>query len=293
MNVMLLSAGEGTRLRPFTEILPKPAIPFLSVPLAAYSLSLLDRIPIDRLVVNTYHLPDQIRSLFEKIPKQWKEVQFSSEAGGLLGSGGGIHQAFKYLKGRGDFFVMNGDEVILPHQAGLLDEMISFHRWHKGIATLLTMPHPEVGTKFGGAWIREGTKVELFSKTNPGSQAPKGLHFTGVLLLSERVGQYFKPQIEVENILYETLTTAMAAGEEVHAYEAKMEWFETGNPKDFLEATETCLRELSSSSQQRPYWHEHLLQTVRLYSSESYLIEKDWNRFSDLESLIKKIRKNS
>lgn len=63
MNVMLLAAGEGTRLRPYTEILPKPAIPFLTIPLAAHALSFLRGFTIDKLVVNTFHLPHKIHEL--------------------------------------------------------------------------------------------------------------------------------------------------------------------------------------------------------------------------------------
>jgi mannose-1-phosphate guanylyltransferase len=293
MNVMILAAGEGTRLRPFTEQAPKPSIPFLTVPLAFYSLSLLDQTKIDRLVVNTYHLPRQIENLFSQIPPQWKELYFSSEQGQLLGSGGGIHNARNQLKGGGNFFVLNGDEIILPHQFGVLEEMQVFHKWHKGIATLLTIQHPEVGRKFGGAWLKDGTKIQCFSKTNPGEQAPRGLHFTGVLLLSDRVFQYFKDQVEAENILYDTLTKAMAAGEDVHAFETKAEWFETGNPTDFMTATETCLDALIQNSKNHPYWQDYLMQTIRLYSRSQYMIEKDWSRFTELQSSIQKIKKGT
>ncbi len=293
MNVMILAAGEGTRLRPYTLETPKPAIPFLSVPLACYSLSLLDGIQIDRLVVNTYHLPDQVRTLFKTLPPQWKDLSFSSEENQLLGSGGGIHKAKNQLKGTGDFFVLNGDEVILPNQMRILEDMLSFHRWHKGIATLLTMPHPEVGTKFGGAWLSEGTQVKCFSKTNPGAEAPRGLHFMGVMILSDRVFNYFKPQVEIENILYETLTLAMKEGEQVHAYESQAQWFETGNPVDFMQATEFCLSELSQSSQERPYWLEYLQQTIRLHSQNKYLIEQSWPKLSELQSKIQQIKKGT
>jgi mannose-1-phosphate guanylyltransferase len=293
MNVMILAAGEGTRLRPYTEQAPKPSIPFLTVPLAFYSLSLLDQIKINRLVVNTYHLPRQIESLFSQVPPQWKEIYYSSEHETLLGSGGGIHNAQAQLQGKGNFLVLNGDEIILPHQYGVLEEMQVFHKWHKGIATLLTIQHPEVGKKFGGAWLKDGTKVQCFSKTAPGDHAPRGLHFTGVLLFSDRIFQYFKDQVEVENILYETLTKAIAAGEDVHAFETNAEWFETGNPTDFMHATESCLDSLIASSKNHPYWQDYLMQTIRLYSKNQYMLEKDWARFEELQKSILKIKKGT
>jgi mannose-1-phosphate guanylyltransferase len=243
-------------------------------------------------VVNTYHLPQKVERFFKDLRPQWKHLSFSHEQDLLLGSGGGIHKAKKFLQDDGDFFVINGDEVILPHQMKPLEDMLAFHRWHKGIATLLTMKHPEVGSKFGGAWLgSEGTKIECFSKTNPGAQAPRGLHFLGVLLLSPKIFTYFKQNVEVENILYETLTSAMAAGEEVHAYECQAEWFETGNPVDFMKATEYCMDQLNQPMQDRPYWQEHLMRTIRMYSENRYILEKDSPRFSELQNLIQKVRK--
>jgi mannose-1-phosphate guanylyltransferase len=281
MNVMILAAGEGIRLRPYTLQTPKPAVPFLTVPLACYSLSLLEKIKIDNLVVNTFHLPDQVKELFRRLNIPAKNLCFSDERGQLLGSGGGIHNAESFLEGSGDFLVMNGDEVILPSFPHLLPDMLDFHRWHKGLATLLVMDHPEVGKRFGGAWAKPGQglrveKISCFSKTQPAPDF-KGYHFLGVMIFSERIFSYFKESVVEENILYETLTKAMEQGEDVYAFKSDPCWFETGNPTDFLAATKFCLEALTSETpaDARPYWQEYLTQTIRLWSEGRCLIEKD------------------
>ncbi len=307
MNVMILAAGEGARLRPYTVQTPKPAIPFFSVPMGYYSLALLDKIKIDRLVVNTHYLPEQIVNLYSNAHPSWDSLAFSPEPEGLLGSGGGIRKAQDLLSGRGDFFVLNGDEVILPFEMDVLAEMIKYHRWHKGIATLLTMKHPEVGKKFGGVWVRSGGNtdirgkaVECFAKTDPGIAGLSVLHFLGVILLKESIFDYLKKpmitpaseEIQEENILYETLTTAIAAGEKVQAFETEARWFETGNPTDFIKASEWCLNEVQTGGS--PYWKDYLKQAVCLYGTNSYVIEKDHpsflSRASELQMVIKKIR---
>ena len=76
MNVMLLGAGEGTRLRPYTLTLPKPAIPFVTGPLAGHSLSFLGNLAINKLVVNTYHLPGEILHLFHSLRPHAKFLDF-------------------------------------------------------------------------------------------------------------------------------------------------------------------------------------------------------------------------
>ncbi len=308
MNVMLLSAGEGTRLRPFTLERPKPRIPFLTVPLAFYSLSLFDEIEIENLAVNTYHLPDQIRQIFKLIPPEWKSLHFFNETNGLLDSGGGIHNAQKILNQGSEhsFFVANADEIILPHKIGIIKEMIRFHEWHQGLATLMTIDHPEVGHKFGGAWtLPNSTKVQCFSKTSPKfdhindlssspSQKPQGHHYVGVLLLNKRIFSYFKEgefkeTIVKENILYDTLTKAIQNKESVHCFKTEAHWFETGNPEDFMSATSFCLSHLEQKS--KIHWLEYLKQTIRIYSQNELFLEKNWEKLDQLKRVITSIKK--
>ncbi len=272
MNVMLLAAGEGTRLRPYTTSLPKPAIPFLTVPLAAYSISLIDRLKIKNLVINTHHLPTHIEYLFKDLKLPPCNLKFSSEKDLLLGSGGGIHAAENFLLG-GDFLVMNGDEVILPNKLGIIEDLIYFHQTHKPIATLLTMNHLEVGKKFGGAWTLDGVHVDLFSKQKP-SEKHQGHHFVGGMILSESVFQYFKPQVEVENILYETLTLAMSKGEKVLVFNVDCTWFESGNAQDLIAATDYCLDQIRQNKMD--YWVEYLKQVIRVYGQGQSYVEKDF-----------------
>ena len=117
----------------------------------------------------------------------------------------------------------------------------------------------------------------------------------GAMLLEEDVFDYFKPEIDDENILYETLTKAMQAGEKVHAFETKAEWFETGNPKDFLSATEQILKAIKDNPYNekldQPYWLDYLKQTIRLYSNSQIVIEKDWPKLEELKTAIKQIKK--
>ena len=182
MNVMLLAAGMGTRLRPYTEVMPKPAIPFLTVPLACYSLALLEKINIKNLVVNTHYRPEQVEQLFYQINWPCNKLIFSEERTQILGSGGGIRQAIDSLVGKGSFIVANADEVILPDYSDIISDALAFHKAHAGLATIMTIPHAEVGKKFGGLWLKvtteKSTKVTCFSKTPVPDH--DGRHYVGI-----------------------------------------------------------------------------------------------------------------
>lgn len=270
MNVMLLAAGEGTRLRPYTLTLPKPAIPFLTIPLAAHSLSFLRGIEISKLVVNTFHLHQKIHELFHSLPVKCESLHFSDEVGEILGSGGGIGKAREHLLGGGDFVMMNADEIILPKDPSALNKALEQHRKSQALATLMVMDHPGVGTEFGGVWADSNQKVLGFGKTAfPGSQ--KAWHFIGVLILSERVYNYITPS-GPSNILYDALTIGIQKGELVQAFPFECTWFETGNPKDFIAATKQCLTYLTAEADS--FQKKALLQTLNDFSSEPIKLQK-------------------
>lgn len=265
MNVMLLAAGEGTRLRPYTYTLPKPAIPFLTLPLAAHALAFLGNTPLDKLVVNTFHLPGKIHELFHSLSHGAKELVFSDEVGEILGSGGGLSKARDHFKDGGAFVMMNADEVILPADINILEKALAHHIESDAIATLLVMNHSGVGTQFGGVWADSKNSVRGFGKT-PINGGNKGWHFVGVQILSERVFDYL-PKEGVSNILYDALTGAIQNGEHVEAFPFECSWFETGNPKDFLEASEVCFDYLAEH--QSCFQKEALESRLKKYGKEN------------------------
>lgn len=249
MNAMVLTAGLGTRLRPVTNQFAKPAVPFLNVPLLYYSVALLENAGVDSLVFNTHYKPEQIESLVSRIPEYKGQVELSHEPGAPLGSGGGIWKARRVLDGS-DFLLANGDEVILPHAAHSIQRLMEEHRRNKALATLLVMKHPLVGTQFGGVWADSNGNVKGFGKDGSvfGAYSKEsdvsGFHYIGVQVLSPRIFRYL-PEGE-SNILYDALAAGIANDETVRVFEESFTWFETGNPQDFLHATDQALTLLES-----------------------------------------------
>lgn len=264
MNVMLLAAGEGTRLRPYTLTMPKPAIPFLTVPLAAHSLNFLQGQSINKLVVNTFHLPQKIHELFHTLPHGAKELHFSDEKGEILGNGGGLRNAQRHFRGGGDFIMMNSDEVILPKRADFLEKAIEAHKKNKALATLLVMDYPGVGTKFGGVWCTKEGQVLGFGKT-PIAGSDKAWHFIGVQILSEEIFDLI-PKHGASNILYDAVTKGIEQGQRVQVIPIECSWFETGNPTDFFEASVQCFNYLSSAED--TFQKRALLSTIHRFAPE-------------------------
>jgi len=101
---MVLGAGLGSRLRPFTVKLPKPLIPVLGVPCIEYSLLSLKDAGISDVVVNIHAHADRMKVYFAGRD----EIKISDESDLLLGSAGGFRKALPRL-GSNPFFSMNAD----------------------------------------------------------------------------------------------------------------------------------------------------------------------------------------
>jgi NDP-sugar pyrophosphorylase family protein len=103
MQAMILAAGFGTRLLPFTEFRPKPLFPIMNKPLLLLTIERLQRAGFDHIVVNCHHLRQQIIDLLcdiKGIVIQQEEV--------VLGTGGGLRLALQSLRDE-PVLVTNGD----------------------------------------------------------------------------------------------------------------------------------------------------------------------------------------
>ena len=128
----VLAAGLGTRLRPLTDVLPKPLVPVFHKPLLTFALDSLMAAGVGSLALNTHHLPEAFTEVFGKEPGyRERSLRFFHEPQ-LLDTGGGIRNARSAL-GEGTFFLYNGDILADLPLAGLL----AAHRASGALATLL------------------------------------------------------------------------------------------------------------------------------------------------------------
>ena len=116
---MILAAGRGERLRPYTDTCPKPLLEVLGKPLIYYHLEALARCGISRVVINVSWLGDQVEAAVGDGSDFGFEVIYSHEAKALE-TAGGIVQALSIL---GDqFIVINGD-IFTDYAFDKLDEV--------------------------------------------------------------------------------------------------------------------------------------------------------------------------
>lgn len=108
MDVLILAAGRGERMRPLTDHTPKPLLAVGGTTLVERQITRLAAAGHRRLVINLAHLGEQIMERLGDGSRYGVRITYSPEPPGALDTGGGIAQALAYL--RGDCFaVVNSD----------------------------------------------------------------------------------------------------------------------------------------------------------------------------------------
>lgn len=108
MKAMILAAGRGERLRPLTDVTPKPLIQAGPKRLIEYLIDNLVAAGFDDLVINYAHLGEQFPEILGDGSQYQARIQYSPETEGGLETAGGIIHA-RPLLGNEPFLVVNGD----------------------------------------------------------------------------------------------------------------------------------------------------------------------------------------
>ncbi len=108
MKAMILAAGRGERMRPLTDITPKPLLPVAGRPLIVWHLERLAAAGFTQVVINHAHLGEQIEALLGDGTAWGMDIRYTAEPPGALETAGGIANALDIL-GDGPFLVINGD----------------------------------------------------------------------------------------------------------------------------------------------------------------------------------------
>lgn len=249
---MILAAGLGTRLRPATAKIAKPAVPVMNIPMLAYSMFYLEQIGVKHFVMNTHHLPETVEKAARACLSPYASLLLSHESPTILGNGGGIGKAKellrKNLRAGDSFIVSNGDSVTIFDNSKFLSAASLSHNKRNAIATLVTCEHPKAGHEWPAVWIEPTTSAVIgFGKEAP-RPGLKPVHYLGTQILSERILDLIEP-VE-SNILYDNLLGLITQGEPVYAViQPGVTFFETGNEVDYLAAHRELFKILLSQNE--------------------------------------------
>lgn len=151
--VVINAGGKGTRLDPFTRVLPKPLIPVGELPIIEHIIRRFGEYGCTDVRVIVNYKKQLLKAYFNESERQYPIIWYDEEQ--PLGTGGGL----RLLKGtlEGTFFFTSCDTLLLSDYAG----MLKFHR-DNGNAVTMVGAYKNLKLPYGVVDIGEGGVIEGF-----------------------------------------------------------------------------------------------------------------------------------
>jgi len=168
MKVIILAGGEGTRLRPYTAIFPKPLLPINETPLLDIVLEKLKNQNIKEIFLAVNYKSSLFKMFYGDGSKKGLNITYLEESK-PLGTAGPLQSLENKIDE--DFLVMNGDIICDLDFHKLLD----FHKKNCGVITVVTR---EIKTpiNFGVIKTKEGRITNLEEKPEIKSEISAGIY---------------------------------------------------------------------------------------------------------------------
>ncbi|MBN2613354.1 MAG: nucleotidyltransferase family protein [Bacteroidales bacterium] len=131
MKAMILAAGKGTRLKPYTDHKPKAMVEINGITMLGHQINYLTYYGVDEIIINVHHFPGQIKDFIRN--QNYKiRIEFSDEQDELLDTGGGLKKASWFFDDGKPFFLVGVDIFTNLN----LESMYNHHLRHNPLATL-------------------------------------------------------------------------------------------------------------------------------------------------------------
>ena len=224
-RALILAGGQGSRLRPYTVVLPKPLLPIGDRPILDIIVRQLCHQGIDRITIVTGYLAELIEAFFGDGSSYGVPIDYyrEHEPLGTAGALGLIEDLDE------DFLVMNGDTLTDMNYLSFL----AHHSSNSAIASIATT-HREVNITLGV--LRFDSESDPDRLTGYDEKPVIAYEASmGVYAFSPEVASYIEPNVRLD--FPDLVLRLIGAGELVRAWRSPDYWLDIGRHDDYEQAS--------------------------------------------------------
>ncbi|HEY7630988.1 MAG TPA: sugar phosphate nucleotidyltransferase [Thermoleophilaceae bacterium] len=231
-RAIILAGGLGTRLQPYTVVLPKPLMPVGDRPVLDIVVRQLKHQGFDRITISTGHLAELIEAFFRDGEAYGIPIDYVREHEPL-----GTVGALALIDGLDeDFLVMNGDVLTDMN----FSETLEAHSGNDAVATVASRLHP-LQVSLGVMEFHEDDPTKLRDYI----EKPELSYVVsmGVYCFSPKVLDYIEAGKRLD--FPELMLRLVEAGETVRQLPSDAYWKDIGRPGDY-EGAQDDFKELQT-----------------------------------------------
>jgi len=235
MKAVVLAAGEGTRLKPFTENMPKVMLPVANKPILEYVIDALAKSGVRDIIMVVGYKKERVMQHFGDGKKFGIEIKYAIQEE-QVGTCHALLQAEKYIDDE-PFLVLPGDNLI--------DEKLLFPLINENHDLALIVAKHSQPSKYGVVEIGEGFIKSIVEKPK---EAKSNIVSTGIYKLNLEILNFLK-ECGKSGIysLTNAIQMAIENGYSIKGIEKEGKWMDVVYPWDLIHANAKALQEILQS----------------------------------------------
>ena len=227
-QAVILAAGEGRRLRPFTVTKPKVMLSIAGKPMLGYVIESLARYGVRNIILVVGYKKEQVFDYIGSGEQFGVDITYVTQDRQL-----GTAHALAQAKGvtESEFLVLPGDKLIEPDAISQLVEVKP---------EALLVKRVDNPTRFGVVIVEKGMVKNIVEKPK---QAESNIINTGIYAFTEEVFG----SIELELDIPDAINNMLAQGKSIRAVETDGTWLDVAYPWDILSVNDAILRRIPAN----------------------------------------------
>ncbi len=229
INIFILAAGLGERLRPITDYIPKPLLPILNKPALQHILDKVESLPFSKIGINLHYKKEMIQEWLASCALIHEITTFPEIE--VLGTGGALKNAEKLL-GERTFLVHNSDVLSDVD----LEKLLEHHLLSKNLVTLAVQNYP----KFNSLVVDGTGYLKGFISSERLSGNDRKMAYTGIAVYEPEFLNFLPEGV---SSVVDTWLDLISAGHKINTFDVSgCSWNDIGTPSAYASAVFNELR---------------------------------------------------
>ena len=242
MKAVILSAGEGSRMRPLTLTKPKTMLPVAGKPIIQYNIEYLRDNGITDILLIVRYKEDIVKNYFKDGKEFGVNIIYETQEN-FLGTANAISLGRTFIED--SLIVLNGDIILDPV---IISQIIKEYD-EKKPDTLMVIKEVEDPSAFGVVEIENGFIKNIIEKPKK-EEAPSNLINAGVYIFN---GDIFNKIDKTEKSsrgeyeITDSLFLQIKDGKKVIGHETTKDWLDIGRPWELIEVNEELISQIKTN----------------------------------------------